>query len=139
MCQDADEMLDQMTQEEKVNYYKDVKLKDDKRVTRVGKVIRRTSIDELPQLINVVLGDMSVVGPRPPLALEEEMFGNTLKKIMVTRPGISGPWQVNGRNNIPFEKRIVLNENYVDNFGAKQDSLILFKTISVVFSTKGAA
>jgi len=139
MCQDADEKLKHLSKKQLEEYNKNIKLKDDIRITRVGKIIRRASIDELPQLINVIKGDMSLVGPRPPLLIEEDLFGDRLKKIMAVRPRITGPWQVNGRNDIEFNKRIILNEDYVDHYGIKKDIEILLKTVSVVLSGKGAA
>lgn len=119
------------------DHYK--KLKNyDPRVTRVGKVIRRYSMDELPQLFNVLLGQMSLVGPRPYLSEElagKDMFKNTIAKV---KPGITGLWQTSGRSDLPFEKRIALDENYIRNWSLWLDIVILLKSIKVLFSSRGA-
>jgi Undecaprenyl-phosphate galactose phosphotransferase WbaP len=119
------------------DHYK--KLKNyDPRVTRVGKVIRRYSMDELPQLFNVLLGQMSLVGPRPYLSEEltgKDMFKDTIAKV---KPGITGLWQTSGRSDLPFEKRIALDENYIRNWSLWLDIVILLKSIKVLFSSRGA-
>jgi lipopolysaccharide/colanic/teichoic acid biosynthesis glycosyltransferase len=139
MFRNADTLFGQLSPEEQEEYRKNIKIKNDVRITQVGRIIRRTSIDELPQFINVIKGDMSVIGPRPPLPVEEEKFGSKLNKIMAVRPGITGPWQVNGRNDLRYDDRIVLNEDYVDHLSPMKDINILLRTVSVVFSGKGAA
>lgn len=115
------------------------KLKNfDPRVTRIGKFIRRYSLDELPQLFNVLLGQMSLVGPRPYLSEElagKDIFKNTIAKV---KPGITGLWQTSGRSELPFDKRIALDENYIRNWSLWLDIVILLKSIRVLFSSKGA-
>lgn len=115
------------------------KLKEDPRVTPVGKFLRKTSLDELPQFINVLKGDLSVVGPRP--VVEEELlkyFGQKAPKILSVRPGITGLWQVSGRSNISMEERVRIEESYVENRSFGKDLLLIAKTIPAVFFSKGA-
>ncbi|ACV64812.1 exopolysaccharide biosynthesis polyprenyl glycosylphosphotransferase [Desulfofarcimen acetoxidans DSM 771] len=115
------------------------KIKDnDPRVTRVGAVLRRFSLDELPQLINVVFGNMSLVGPRPYLMREKKQMGNWVFDIHVAKPGITGLWQVSGRNEIEFEGRLKLDVWYVRNWSLWLDIVMLLKTLKVVLKRDGA-
>ena len=115
------------------------KIRNDPRVTRVGKFIRRYSIDELPQLINVFRGDMSLVGPRPPLPGEVERYGRKHRRRLSMRPGITCIWQVSGRNDIPdFEEWAKLDLKYIDNWSLKNDFALMLKTIPAVVSGWGA-
>lgn len=114
------------------------KLKNDPRVTKVGKFLRRWSLDELPQLINVLRGEMSVVGPRPYLPEERGRIGRYRKIIYRVKPGITGLWQVRGRNKLPFETRLALDEFYVRNWSLWFDIMILIQTIEVVIARRGA-
>ncbi|HUV03884.1 MAG TPA: sugar transferase [Armatimonadota bacterium] len=114
------------------------KLRRDPRVTRVGKVLRKTSIDELPQLINVFLGQMSLVGPRMISFPELEKFGPWQDKILAVKPGITGLWQVNGRSDLPYEDRVRLNVYYVSHRSLPLDLKILAKTIPAVITGRGA-
>ncbi len=138
MRPDAEQILAQLSAEEKEEFSKNFKLKNDPRITKVGHFIRKTSIDELPQLWNVLRGDMSIVGPRPPLLVEEKAYGEHLAKVMSVRPGITGYWQVHGRSETDFSERIELNEYYIDNRSTWLDLKILFATVGVVFGGKGA-
>lgn len=110
----------------------------DPRVTRIGRWLRKTSLDELPQLFNVLNGTMSLVGPRPYLPREEERIGFAINTILLTRPGITGLWQVSGRNQIDFEGRILLDLWYVRNWSLWLDIILLIKTVGVVLHRKGA-
>lgn len=110
----------------------------DPRVTRVGKFLRRFSLDELPQLINVLKGEMSLVGPRPYMVEEKELIGDWFGNITVARPGITGLWQVSGRNRISFIGRVELDSWYIKNWSPWLDLLILFRTIKVVITADGA-
>ena len=110
----------------------------DPRVTRVGRFIRRTSIDELPQVWNVIIGDMSLVGPRPYLPREKERIGGSLSTITLTPPGITGYWQTCGRADTTFEERIAMDKWYVRNWSIWLDLLYLAKTFSAVVDSKGA-
>lgn len=114
------------------------KMKDDPRITKPGQWLRRLSLDELPQLFNVVRGEMSLVGPRPPLPSEvAEYDGDTTRRLHV-RPGMTGLWQVSGRSDLSFEEAVRLDLYYVDNWSMLQDLSILAKTVSAVFSSRGA-
>ncbi|MBS0625346.1 MAG: sugar transferase [Verrucomicrobia bacterium] len=123
------------------------KLKNDPRITPIGKIMRKTSLDELPQFINVLKGDLSVVGPRPPTLmgppegyLQEisQLYGDSTAKILSVRPGITGVWQVSGRSAISFEERKKIEATYAENRTFWQDLRVIFKTIPAVFFSKGA-
>ncbi|WP_437177734.1 sugar transferase [Clostridium bornimense] len=115
------------------------KMKDDPRVTRVGKFIRKTSIDELPQLVNVLKGDMSLVGPRPSLPKEVKKFKPWMKKRLEVKPGLTCFWQVSGRNNIDFEDWMKLDIKYVEERSFLVDIKLIFKTFFVLFGDKNAS
>lgn len=114
------------------------KMKDDPRVTKVGKFIRKTSIDELPQLINVLKGDMSLVGPRPSLPKEVEKFEPWMLQRLEVKPGLTCYWQVSGRNNIDFEDWMKLDLQYVEDRNFLLDLKLIFKTFFVLFGDKNA-
>ncbi|WP_255295251.1 sugar transferase [Bacillus sp. AFS037270] len=114
------------------------KMKDDPRITRVGKFIRKTSIDELPQLFNVLKGDMSLVGPRPPLPREVAVYTEFDKQRLMVTPGCTGLWQVSGRNSVGFEEMVELDLTYIQNRTVLFDAKILFKTVLVLFGSKDA-
>ena len=114
------------------------KMKDDPRVTKVGKFIRKTSLDELPQLWNVLKGDMSLVGPRPSLPKEVEQFDNWMFKRLSVRPGLTCYWQVSGRNNIDIEDWMKLDVKYVEERNLWIDIKLIFKTVGVLFGDKNA-
>jgi len=114
------------------------KMKNDPRVTKIGRFIRKTSIDELPQLINVLKGDMSLVGPRPPLVREvKEYTEYQLQRLLVT-PGCTGLWQVSGRSNIGFEEMVELDLTYITTRSLTADIKIIFRTIFMLFGSKNA-
>ena len=114
------------------------KMRDDPRVTRVGSVIRRFSLDELPQLFNVVGGTMSLVGPRPPLPDEVERYDGRVARRMLVKPGMTGLWQVSGRSDLSWEESVRLDLSYVENWSIMQDALILWRTVRAVFAKDGA-
>jgi lipopolysaccharide/colanic/teichoic acid biosynthesis glycosyltransferase len=114
------------------------KLKSDPRLTSAGKFLRRSSLDELPQLWNVILGEMSLVGPRPIVPNETEKYGDTFEACTRVRPGITGLWQVSGRNNLPFSERIRLNKYYINNWSLWLDLYILAMTLKTVVLGEGA-
>lgn len=114
------------------------KMKDDPRVTKVGKFIRKTSLDELPQLWNVLKGDMSLVGPRPSLPKEVAQFEDWMYKRLEVKPGLTCYWQVSGRNNIDFEDWMKLDIRYVEEKNLWIDIKLIFKTVGVLFGDKNA-
>ena len=114
------------------------KMKDDPRVTRVGKWIRRYSLDEIPQLFNVLAGDMSIVGPRPPLTEEVEKYDGRISRRMLVKPGMTGLWQVSGRSDLTWEESVRLDLYYVENWSLMQDLVILWRTARAVLSSDGA-
>ena len=141
MVINAEEILNRHIEEETEigkEYIKNKKLRNDPRITKVGRFLRRTSLDEFPQFINVFKGDMSLVGPRPYLLRERKDMGDYYYYIIKERPGLTGPWQVSGRSNIDFEERLELDYKYVINKSIKNDFIILIKTIAAVFKKEGA-
>jgi exopolysaccharide biosynthesis polyprenyl glycosylphosphotransferase len=113
------------------------KIKDDPRITPVGRMLRRTSLDELPQLINVVKGEMSLVGPRPLPADDGDFLGDVRRRLLV-RPGMTGLWQVSGRSELSWDDAVRLDLYYVDNWSLAFDLVILWRTVGVVFGRRGA-
>lgn len=114
------------------------KLADDPRVTKVGKFIRKWSIDELPQLFNVIIGNMSLVGPRPPLPDEVELYDDHVHRKFLVKPGITGPWQVGGRSNLSWEDSVKLDLYYVENWSVSEDVAILLRTVGAVLRRNGS-
>lgn len=141
MVPNADEVLFKLLEENeeiRKEYQENKKLKDDPRITKIGKFIRRFSIDELPQLINVLKGDMTLIGNRPYLPREKDDMGKYFNDIVKTKPGITGYWQVSGRSDVSFKARLKMEQFYSNNFGFKMDMKIFFKTYGAVFGHKGA-
>lgn len=141
MYGDAEERLEEMLRNDagaRAEYKTYWKLRDDPRVTPLGRVLRRTSVDELPQLLNVLKGDMSLVGPRPYLGREEKYFEEHSYIIQGVLPGITGLWQVSGRSNTNYEYRVALDSWYVRNWNLWLDVVILLRTVKVVFRKEGA-
>ena len=116
----------------KMEFEQTHKIKNDPRITTIGKLLRKTSLDELPQFINVLKNEMSIVGPRPIVNKEKNKYGKNLKKVLSVKPGITGLWQVSGRNNLTYKTRIKLDLNYVDNYNFLMDIRILIRTIGVI-------
>lgn len=114
------------------------KMKDDPRITKVGRVIRKTSIDELPQLFNVLKGDMSLVGPRPPLPREVMEYSSYDKQRLLVTPGCTGLWQVSGRNSLGFNEMVELDIEYIEKRSIFYDMVIIIKTVGVLFGSKDA-
>jgi lipopolysaccharide/colanic/teichoic acid biosynthesis glycosyltransferase len=113
------------------------KLLSDPRVTRVGKWLRRTSLDEVPQLLNVLMSDMSIVGPRPPIAYEVEAYALWHRKRLDMKPGLTGLWQVSGRNRLPFEEMVRLDLYYIENWSLLLDVKIILRTVFVMLGREG--
>lgn len=138
---DAEEQLRELLAEDpalRVEWEKEFKLKDDPRISPIGHFLRRTSLDELPQLFNVIKGEMSLVGPRPVVQAELARYGDDVDYFLMVRPGMTGLWQVSGRNDVDYDTRVYLDTWYVKNWSLWYDIAILFKTIKVVFKRKGA-
>ncbi|MFN3374887.1 MAG: sugar transferase, partial [Chloroflexus sp.] len=114
------------------------KLKDDPRITPIGRFLRRTSIDELPQLFNVLLGQMSLVGPRMITTGEMHHFGRWQHNLLTVRPGLTGLWQISGRSNLGYEHRVRLDMHYIRNYSIWLDLLIIYRTIPALLKGEGA-
>jgi exopolysaccharide biosynthesis polyprenyl glycosylphosphotransferase len=114
------------------------KMRQDPRVTRPGRLLRRYSLDELPQLVNVLTGAMSLVGPRPPLPHEVEQYGSDAGRRLLVKPGLTGLWQISGRSDLPWEEALRLDLRYVEDWSLALDAVILWKTVRAVFSGQGA-
>lgn len=137
----ADKKLEEYlasNKEAREEYKINKKLRNDPRITKVGKILRKTSLDEFPQFLNVLMGHMHLVGPRPYLIREKEDIGGYYKYIIQCKPGITGYWQVNGRNNTSFEKRLQCDQYYIQNKSLKLDLKIILKTITTVIKRTGA-
>ena len=135
MRKDADRVLAQVLASDpalRAEFERDFKLKNDPRITPIGKFLRRSSLDELPQFINVLKGEMSVVGPRPIVWDELERYGRNMDQVLSVRPGLTGLWQVSGRNNLPYETRVKLDLFYARNRNLWLDLRIVLRTIGVV-------
>jgi Undecaprenyl-phosphate galactose phosphotransferase WbaP len=141
MVRNADEVLEKLLASDpqaREEWNRDFKLKNDVRITPVGRVLRRTSLDELPQLWNVLRGDMSLVGPRPIVRQELARYGNDVDYYLMLKPGITGLWQVSGRNNVDYPTRVALDVCYAMNRSLTLDVSILLKTVKVVLEKDGA-
>lgn len=137
MREDAEEQLKNLLDKNEIKGAM-FKMKNDPRVTRVGKFIRKTSIDELPQFFNVLIGDMSLVGPRPPLMREVVQYSDKDKARLLVKPGITGLWQVTVRNNADFDVMVKLDVEYIKTINFINDIKILFKTVAVMVRPNGA-
>lgn len=138
MVNNAEELLENLSDDVKKEYEENYKLENDFRITKFGKFLRKTSLDELPQLVNILIGDMSVVGPRPIVEKELEKFGDNKAKLLSVFPGLTGYWAANGRSNTTYEQRIDMEMYYVDNYSIWLDIKILFRTVISVLKRDGA-
>src|SRR5262249_34827466 len=134
----AASLRDEMPTAEAGNERGKFKLRDDPRCTRVGRFLRRMSLDELPQLLNVLAGEMSLVGPRPPLPEEYERYEDWEKARLEMPPGITGVWQVRGRSDLDFSEMVLMDLYYIENWSLRLDLQILLQTIPAVVSRRGA-
>jgi Undecaprenyl-phosphate galactose phosphotransferase WbaP len=141
MRTDAQELLTQLLARDPAaarEWQRDFKLRNDIRITPIGRILRRTSLDELPQLFNVLKGEMSLVGPRPIVAEEVPRYGKLIDYYYLCRPGLTGLWQVAGRNDTGYTRRIAFDTQYVQQFSLWGDFIILAKTVVVILSQRGA-
>jgi Undecaprenyl-phosphate galactose phosphotransferase WbaP len=142
MVSDSGEVLRRLLESDpqaREQWERDFKLKEDPRITRIGQFIRRTSLDELPQLWNVVKGEMSVVGPRPVVQEEFDLYyGQAREHYLSVPPGLTGLWQVSGRNDLGYEQRVELDKRYVDNWNVFSDFMIVMRTVKVMVVRRGA-
>ncbi|WP_420426269.1 sugar transferase [Algiphilus sp.] len=141
MVPDAEAVLQQLLDsdaEARAEWERAFKLRNDPRITRMGRFLRRTSLDELPQLWNVVRGDMSLVGPRPVVREELIRYGRGARFYLANRPGLTGLWQVSGRNDVDYGRRVAMDRAYAENAGILFDLGIMIRTVMVVLKVKGA-
>ncbi|WP_217808647.1 sugar transferase [Derxia lacustris] len=141
MVPDAERVLQELLARDpaaREEWARDQKLMNDPRITRIGQFLRKTSLDELPQLVNVIVGDMALVGPRPVTAQELHRYGRARFHYLSVTPGITGLWQVSGRNNTTYEERVELDKHYVENCGVWFDLKILLRTAVVLVTGDGA-
>ncbi|MCH3923218.1 sugar transferase [Limosilactobacillus sp.] len=137
MVTNADELLEKLRSQNEVNGAM-FKMKNDPRITRVGRVIRKYSLDELPQLVNVVGGSMSIVGPRPPLTSEVAEYTDYDKQRLMVKPGATGMWQVGGRNDVDFDEMVELDLTYIQERSIWLDLKIMFETVKIMIKPNGA-
>ena len=138
MVTKAEELIKQFTPEQMKEYKENFKLENDPRITKVGKFLRKTSLDELPQLLNIIQGDLALIGPRPVVKSELEKYGENAGKFLSVTPGLTGNWAASGRSNTTYEERMEMELWYVDNISFKTDLKIFFKTIIAVIKKEGA-
>jgi exopolysaccharide production protein ExoY len=141
MVVDAENMLKALLDDDpgaRAEWERNQKLIKDPRVTRVGRFLRESSLDELPQLINVLRGEMSLVGPRPIVPLEISHYGDRLTSYVSARPGLTGAWQISGRSDCGYDKRVELDANYVSDWRFSTDLAILVRTVGAVIGRKGS-
>lgn len=138
MVRDADKIKEKLKEQNESEDGVIFKMKNDPRITRIGRFIRRYSLDELPQLFNVFIGDMSLVGPRPPIPSEVAQYSLEDRKRLHVKPGITCIWQVSGRSDIPFKEQVQLDVQYIRNQGIWNDIKLLLQTIPAVLLGKGA-
>lgn len=141
MYKNSDRMIDQLTPEQKKQYYTEFKIDNDPRITKVGNIIRKTSLDELPQLFNVLFNDMSLIGPRPLIESEIQMnYADTYQELLSVKPGVTGYWQAYARNNATYQsgERQEMELYYVQHASVWLDIKILFKTVITVLKREGA-
>lgn len=138
MVTNAEELIKQFTPEQKAEYEKNFKLENDPRITKVGNFMRKTSLDELPQLINILKGDISIVGPRPVMDVETKIYGNYRNMLLSVKPGLTGFRAANGRSHTTYTRRRAMEIYYVKNRSVLLDLKIIFKTFISVFKREGA-
>ena len=138
MVENAEDLIKQFTPEQMEEFKTNFKLENDPRITKIGKFLRKTSLDELPQLLNIIKGDLSIIGPRPVVTEELQKYGVNMEKFLSVTPGLTGYWAANGRSTTTYEQRMEMELYYVDNISFKLDLKIFFKTILSVIKKEGA-
>lgn len=138
MIENAEEMINDFSTEQLEEFQQNFKLKNDPRITKVGKFLRKTSLDELPQLLNILKGDMSLIGPRPIVQEELNKYCTNKVKFLSVTPGLTGNWAANGRSCTSYEERMKLELDYAENLSFKMDAKIFLKTIVTVLKREGA-
>lgn len=138
MVVDSEAKMKEFTKEQQEEFQKFYKLTDDPRITKIGKNLRKTSLDELPQLLNILKGDMSIIGPRPVVEKELNKFGNGQELLLSVKPGLTGLWACSGRSDTTYEERVKKELYYAENYSMKLDLLCFFKTCLSVVKGTGA-
>lgn len=138
MVENAEELIKSFTPEQMKEFKENYKLIDDPRITKVGNFLRKTSLDELPQLLNIIKGELSIIGPRPVVQDELEKYGSNAERFLSVTPGLTGYWAANGRSCTSYEQRMEMELFYVDNLSLKMDIKVFFKTIISVIKREGA-
>jgi lipopolysaccharide/colanic/teichoic acid biosynthesis glycosyltransferase len=139
MRRDADRILSRLLSESpdlQEEFRNDFKLRNDPRITRLGRFLRRSSLDELPQFLNVLRGEMSLVGPRPIVRHELPRYGDRMEEVLAVRPGLTGLWQVSGRNNLSYDERVALDLRYARHRSVWMDLSIIARTIGVILDPR---
>lgn len=138
MVMNAEELIEKFTPEQKEEFKKNFKLENDPRITKIGKFLRKTSLDELPQLFNILKGDLSIVGPRPIIEVETKIYGKYKDMLLSVKPGLTGFWAANGRSDTSYKRRRAMEIYYVKKRSLLFDIKIIFKTVISVFKGDGA-
>lgn len=138
MVINAEELIKSFTPEQMKEYKENYKLTNDPRITKIGKFLRKTSLDELPQLLNIIKGDLSIIGPRPVVTDELKKYWANTEKFLSVTPGLTGYWAANGRSCTTYEQRMQMELYYIDNLSLKMDIKVFFKTIEAVIKREGA-
>lgn len=138
MVENAEDLIKNFTPEQKEEFERCYKLENDPRVTKIGNFLRKTSLDELPQILNILKGELSIIGPRPIIQAELDKYGENKEKFLSVRPGLTGYWAANGRSDTTYEERMEMELYYVDNMSFILDIKIFFKTILAVIKKEGA-
>ena len=138
MVNNAEDLIKKFTPEQKDEFEKSFKLENDPRITKVGNFLRKTSLDELPQILNIFKGELSIIGPRPIIQIELDKYGENKDEFLSAKPGLTGYWAANGRSDTSYEERMKMELYYVDNMSFWLDTKIFFKTIFAVIKKEGA-
>ncbi|MFX0548416.1 sugar transferase [Hathewaya histolytica] len=138
MVPNAEDLIEKLPENQKKEFLENFKLENDPRITSIGKFLRKSSLDELPQLFNILIGNMSIVGPRPIVQKELIKYGQDASKLLSVKPGLTGMWQANGRSDTTYEERVQMDMDYIDNRSFWLDIKIIFQTVIAVVKKRGA-